>query len=81
MLVFIRLFTKSGNSAISSWLTLTCASMFIADDWLQLIYIYSVTCPLFSSSGMHAVIIIFNAIVLTVSMLLLTVSRLLFCTL
>ena len=28
---FIRLFTKSGNSALSLWLTLACASMSIAD--------------------------------------------------
>ena len=38
-----------------------------------------VTCPLFSSNGMHAVIIIFISIVLT--LLLFTLSRSLFCSL
>ena len=39
--VCVRLFTKSGNSALSWWLTLTCASMSIADGWLRSTCVYS----------------------------------------
>ena len=41
VLVFVRLFTKSGNSTLSWWLTLTCASMHIADGWLKSTCLYS----------------------------------------
>ena len=48
--------------------------------WLNMcVLLRAVTCPVFSSNGMHAVIIIFISIVLT--LLLFTLSRSLFCSL
>ena len=39
--VSISLFTKSGDSALSRWLTLTCTYMSITDGWLKSICVYS----------------------------------------